>query len=205
MRESYEIDATCNNCEENDTYDVSEGTIIPSTRIDDSLYNSEGDERLYDKKGLVEKLLKHSNIESVTIRCDNCKVKGALVKVIDEYNDHGFRISPDVYEMYQECKKNRFMKQSIEQKHKDKPLHKKEMNTPKEDLDKKLETKTGLQLKGAPLNFGSGKLINLDIALKEEILKTKEDLEDAKYLRTVFKEANEETINVYRKMLRNAY
>jgi hypothetical protein len=79
---------------------------------------------------------------------------------------------------------------SVRYTYKDKPLPEMELKFSKDELDElQLKTKTKLPLTGLDVWFSS---INMNIAFKEEYLKSDKDLEDAKHLRTVYDEIVDE-------------
>ena len=84
---------------------------------------------------------------------------------------------------------------------KDKPLPEMELKFAKDELDNyQLITRTKLPLTGLDLWFGS---INMNIAFKEEYLKSDKDLEDAKHLRTVYEDQiDEKEINKIKQMIK---
>lgn len=73
---------------------------------------------------------------------------------------------------------------------KNQPLPEMELKFAKDELDEyQLRTKVKLSLTGLNIWFSS---INMNIAFKEELLKSDKDLEDARYLRVVYPEAIDE-------------
>jgi len=90
---------------------------------------------------------------------------------------------------------------SVRYTYKDKPLPEMEIKFAKDALDEyQLKTKTKLKLTGLDVWFGS---INMNIAFKEEYLKSEKDLEDARHLRIVYgRMVNESEINEIKKMIR---
>lgn len=84
---------------------------------------------------------------------------------------------------------------------KDKPVPEMEVKFAKDELDHyQIKTKIKLPLTGLDVWFGS---INMNIAFKEELLKSPKDIEDAKHLRIVYSELVDEgkIINI-KKMIR---
>ncbi|MBS3152231.1 hypothetical protein J4230_02365 [Candidatus Woesearchaeota archaeon] len=90
---------------------------------------------------------------------------------------------------------------SVRYTYKDQPLPEMEVKFAVDDLDLyQLSTKTKLQLTGLDLYFGS---VNMNIAFKEEYLKSPKDLEDAKHLRKVYHDTiNEAEINKIKQKIR---
>lgn len=90
---------------------------------------------------------------------------------------------------------------SVRYTYKDKPLPEMEIKFAKDELDRiQLKTRTKLKLSGLDVWFSS---INMNIAFKEEYLKSEKDLEDAKHLRIVFDDiVNESEINEIKKTIR---
>jgi len=84
---------------------------------------------------------------------------------------------------------------------KDKPLPEMEIKFAKDELDNfQLKTRMKLPLTGLDVWFSS---INMNIAFKEEYLKSDKDLEDAKHLRVVYSdEINETEINQIKKSIK---
>ncbi len=69
---------------------------------------------------------------------------------------------------------------------KSQPIPQIELKFEKDELDDyQFKTKEKLQLTGTNVWFGS---VNMNVAFKEELLKSDKDLEDARYLRLVYKE-----------------
>lgn len=92
-------------------------------------------------------------------------------------------------------------KSSVRYTYEDKPLPEIELKMSKDGLDEyQIKTKTKLALTGLDIWFSS---VNMNIAFKEELLKTDKDIEDAKYLRTIYEEkVNEKEINKIKAMIR---
>ncbi len=90
---------------------------------------------------------------------------------------------------------------SVRYTFKDKPLPEAELKFAKDELDElQLKTKIKLPLTALDIWFSS---INMNIAFKEEYLKSDKDLEDAKHLRIVFSDlVNEDEINQIKEMIR---
>ena len=84
---------------------------------------------------------------------------------------------------------------------KNQPLPEMEIKFAKDELDNfQIQTRIKLPLTGLDIWFSS---INMNIAFKEELLKSEKDLEDAKHLRIVFSEqVNEEEINKIKQMIK---
>lgn len=76
-----------------------------------------------------------------------------------------------------------------------------ELKLAKDSLDEEqLKTRTKLPLTGLDVYFSS---IEMNIAFKEELLKSKKDIEDAKHLRIIYKEElNKDNINKIKKKIR---
>ena len=76
-----------------------------------------------------------------------------------------------------------------------------ELKLSKDELDiYQLNTRVKLPLTGLDVWFSS---INMNIAFKEELLKSEKDIEDAKHLRTVYAEmVNEDEIRNIKRMIR---
>ncbi len=76
-----------------------------------------------------------------------------------------------------------------------------EMKFAKDELDRiQIETRKKLPLTGLDIYFSS---IEMNIAFKEELLKSNKDMEDARHLRIIYKkEINEDRINKIKKMIR---
>ncbi len=90
---------------------------------------------------------------------------------------------------------------SIRFTQKDKPLPEMEVKFAKDLLDKyQLDNRVKIELTGLDVWFSS---VNINIAFKEELLKSQKDLEDARHLRIVFKEeVNEEEIKKVKQMIK---
>jgi len=102
--------------------------------------------------------------------------------------------SKEIYEYLEE-------NMSIRYTNKDKPLPEMEVKFAKDKLDYlQLKTKIKLPLTGIDVWFSS---INMNLAFKEEYLKSSKDIEDAEHLRTVYEElVNETEINEIKKLIR---
>lgn len=85
--------------------------------------------------------------------------------------------------------------------YRNKPLPEMEVKFAKDELDiYQLETRQKIPLTGLEVWFSS---INMNIAFKEELLKSDKDLKDAKHLRTVFREeVNEVEIDKIKQKIR---
>jgi hypothetical protein len=83
---------------------------------------------------------------------------------------------------------------SVRYTYKNKPVPEMEIKFEKDALDElQFKTKTKLPLTGLPIWFSS---INMNIAFKEELLKSNKDFEDATHLRKIYNELiNEDEIN----------
>jgi len=81
------------------------------------------------------------------------------------------------------------------------PLPEMEVKFAKDELDLyQLKTRTKLDLTGLDIWFSS---VNMNIAFKEELLKSDKDLKDAEHLRKVYPElVNEEEIKQIKKMIK---
>ncbi len=92
-------------------------------------------------------------------------------------------------------------KSSVRYTYEDRPLPEIELKMSKDELDEyQIKTKTKLALTGLDIWFSS---VNMNIAFKEELLKTDKDIEDAKYLRTIYEEEiDEKEINKIKAMIR---
>jgi len=79
---------------------------------------------------------------------------------------------------------------SVRYTRKDEPLPEMELKFAKDELDGyQLKTRTKLALTGLPLWFSN---VNVNIAFKEQYLKSEKDLEDARYLRMIYPELVDE-------------
>lgn len=105
--------------------------------------------------------------------------------------------SADVKEIYDYLTENL----SVRFTRKNKPLPEMEVKFAKDELDNyQLNTKVKLKLTGLGVWFSN---INVNLAFKEELLKSPKDLEDAKHLRIVYSElVNEKEINEIKKMIK---
>jgi len=83
---------------------------------------------------------------------------------------------------------------------KNKPLPEMEIKFAKDELDEiQLKERTKLKFTGLNVWFGS---INMNVAFKEELLKSDKDLEDARHLRIVYSDLiDEEKINKFKKLI----
>lgn len=100
----------------------------------------------------------------------------------------------DAYDYLQDNVSLRFTK-------KDKPLPEMEVKFAKDLLDNyQLSQRIKIPLTGLKVWFSN---ININLAFKEELLKSPKDLEDARHLRIVYKEEiNEQEIKEVKKMIR---
>jgi len=105
--------------------------------------------------------------------------------------------SDDPKEIYREYLSNN---DSVRYTWKDKPLPEMELKFSKDLLDDyQLKTKIKIPLSGLDIWFSS---IEMNIAFKEELLKSDKDLEDARHLRIVFSDIiNEKEITKIKKMI----
>lgn len=83
----------------------------------------------------------------------------------------------------------------------DKPLPEMEVKFAKDELDEyQIKTRQKISLTGLDIWFGN---INMNIAFKEELLKSEKDLKDAEHLRKVYPNyINEEDIDKYKELIR---
>ena len=90
---------------------------------------------------------------------------------------------------------------SVRYTYKNRPLPEMEIKFVKDGLDNyQLKTKRKLPLTGLDIWFSS---VNMNIAFKEEYLKSPKDMEDAQHLRKVYdNEINENEINKIKEMIR---
>ena len=105
--------------------------------------------------------------------------------------------SDDPIELYSYLKK----KTSIRYTLKDKPVPEMEVKFAKDELDYyQIKTKIKIPLTNVDVWFGS---INMNIAFKEELLKSPKDIEDSKHLRIVYSEfVDESEIRKIKEMIR---
>ena len=84
---------------------------------------------------------------------------------------------------------------------KDKPLPEMEIKFAKDFLDEyQIKNRVKLKLTGLDVWFSN---INVNVAFKEELLKSSKDLEDARHLRIVYEEQiNEEEINNIKRLIK---
>ena len=92
-------------------------------------------------------------------------------------------------------------KLSVRYTRKGEPLPEMKLKFAKDELDAlQFSTRQKLPFTGTDLWFSS---IDINIAFKEELLKSEKDLEDAKHLRLIYKDkVNEEFINKIKKMIK---
>ncbi len=92
-------------------------------------------------------------------------------------------------------------KSSVRYTLKDQPLPEMELKLAKDELDEyQLKTKQKLELTGLDVWFSS---INMNIAFKEEYLKSDKDLEDAKHLREVYSDlVSNDEINKIKQLIK---
>ena|SRR3989338_3676537 len=90
---------------------------------------------------------------------------------------------------------------SVRYTRKNRPFPEMEIKFAKDELDEiQLQTRQKIALTGLDVWFGS---VDMNIAFKEEYLKSQKDLEDATHLRTVFKEQiNEDEIRRIKRKIR---
>ncbi len=105
--------------------------------------------------------------------------------------------SPDLEEIYDYLDSNIPVRYARE----DNPLPEIELKFAKDELDNyQFETKEKLPLTGLDVWFSS---INMNIAFKEDLLKSPKDLEDAEYLRRVYKDkVKEEEVKKIKQMIK---
>jgi hypothetical protein len=95
--------------------------------------------------------------------------------------------SDDAGELYSYLKD----KHSIRYTFKDQPVPEMELKFVKDPLDEyQMKTKVKLPLTGIGIWFSS---VNMNVAFKEELLKSQKDMEDARHLRTVYSEMVDES------------
>ena len=84
---------------------------------------------------------------------------------------------------------------------KNKPVPEMEIKFVKDELDLlQLSTRTKIELTGLNVWFSN---VNINVAFKEELLKSPKDMEDARYLRIVYKETiDEREIDIIKKMIK---
>ena len=106
--------------------------------------------------------------------------------------------SDDFKEIYNDYLKENL---SVRYTHKNKSLPEMKIKLAKDELDDyQLSTKTKVKLTGLGVWFST---IEMNIAFKEEYLKSPKDLEDARHLRIVYSEdINENEINKIKKMIK---
>lgn len=99
-------------------------------------------------------------------------------------------------ELYEYLKENLSVRYTLE----DSPVPEMEIKFSKDKLDEyQLQTKTKLKLTNLDIWFSS---VNMNIAFKEELLKSSKDLEDARHLRIIYKEQMDKTeIEKIKKMI----
>ncbi len=138
------------------------------------------------------------DIDMIIERLDKAK----FVKLHDELVKNGFVCmqSDDEETIYSDYLSHN---DSVRYTWKNKPLPEIEVKFAKDSLDDyQLKTKTKLKLTGLDIFFSS---VNMNIAFKEELLKSDKDLEDSRHLRIVFSElVDEEEIRMIKKMIRKA-
>ena len=101
-------------------------------------------------------------------------------------------------ELYEYLKENLSLRYTLENI----PVPEMEVKFSKDKLDEyQLKTKTKLPLTNLDMWFSS---VNMNIAFKEELLKSNKDLEDARHLRIIYKELVDEVeISKIKKMIRD--
>tara|TARA_Y100000034_G_scaffold20219_2_gene23033 strand:+ start:480 stop:1040 length:561 start_codon:yes stop_codon:yes gene_type:complete len=126
--------------------------------------------------------------------------KRLFVKIHEDLieNDFVCMQSDNPEEIYNEYLNH---KASVRYTLKDQPLPEMELKLSKDELDEyQLKTKQKLKLTGLDLWFSS---INMNIAFKEEYLKSDKDLEDAKHLRKVYTDlVSDDEINKIKQMIK---
>ena len=112
-------------------------------------------------------------------------------------NDFVCKQTDDPKEIYEYLRDNL----SVRYTEKNKPLPEMEIKFSKDKLDEyQLENRQKIPFTGLNIWFSS---IEMNIAFKEEYLKSNKDLEDAHHLRKLFKEQiNEQEINEIKKMIK---
>ena len=111
-------------------------------------------------------------------------------------NDFNCMQSDDLDEIYSYLKDNL----SVRYTYQDSPLPEMEVKFAVDELDSyQLKTRTKIPSTGLDIYFGS---VNMNIAFKEEYLKSEKDLEDAKHLRKVYSDIidEEEISNIKQKI-----
>jgi len=105
--------------------------------------------------------------------------------------------SPDEKEIFDYLTENMSVRYTL----KNQPIPEVELKFEKDKLDDyQFQTKEKLDLTGLDVWYSS---INMNIAFKEEMLKSPKDIEDANHLRTVFKEkVDENEINNIKEMIK---
>jgi len=122
-----------------------------------------------------------------------------FISVFDELKKKGFVCmqSSDPKEIYDYLRENLPVRFTW----KNKELPEMEVKFAKDDLDEyQLKNRVKLKLTGLDIWFSN---INVNIAFKEELLKSGKDLEDARHLRIVYQElVNEEEIGKVKNLIR---
>ena len=135
------------------------------------------------------------DIDVIIEKIDNLR----FIKLHNELIGHSFLCiqSDDPNEIYDYLKDNT----SIRYTYKNKPLPQMELKFAKDSLDNyQLKNRVKIPLTGLDIWFSS---IDMNIAFKEEYLRSEKDLEDAKHLRIVYSEdVNEYEIKEIKKMIR---
>ncbi len=104
--------------------------------------------------------------------------------------------SDDSNEIYSYLKDNL----SVRYTYNNKPLPEMKVKFAQDELDLyQIKTKTKLPLTGLDIYFSS---IEMNIAFKEEYLKSHKDIEDAKHLRKVYNNVNEKEIKKIKEKIR---
>jgi hypothetical protein len=126
--------------------------------------------------------------------------KKNFLRLNDELSKNGFLAmqSDDSYELYSNYLTKGL---SVRYTEKDSFVPEMELKFAKDALDEyQLKTKAKLPLTGLDIWFSS---INMNLAFKEELLKSDKDLEDARHLRIVYKElVDEKEIDKIKKMIK---
>jgi len=136
------------------------------------------------------------DIDMIVERMD----KARFVKLHEDLVSHGFVCmqSDDQSMIYEDYLTK---KTGVRYTFDDKPLPEMEIKFAKDQLDDfQLAHRMKIPLTGLDVWFGS---IEMNVAFKEDYLKSEKDIEDAKHLRKMFK-VDEHTINEFKKMIRKA-
>ncbi|MBI2109697.1 hypothetical protein HYT58_00800 [Candidatus Woesearchaeota archaeon] len=122
-----------------------------------------------------------------------------LIRLHNDLEKHGFVCvqTNDVKEIYDYLINNT----SVRYVKKDNPLPEMEVRLVKDKLDDyQIKTRKKLPLTGLSLYFSS---VEMNLAFKEDLLKSDKDLEDARYLREVYKgKVDEFEVNKIKRMIK---